>query len=175
MMSAQKVAYTKPKKTISFYSILSHSAGIQAIACYRRGSGDSNNCIEKLFSSYLKVVKNAKITPNFKHIFLNNWIRNTVRFLPVTATYTCNCLNIKAGLLTVILYVESFACRNFAPILPPTFVGETLVWLHTYSDFTTIYTYSVEYFCNTKGQHGLIYCIAENYNQGRKYSRIPQF
>ena len=67
----QKIAYTMPKTTMRFCSFSSHSAGIQAIACYRRGSGDGNNCLEKFCSSYLKVAKYAKITPNFKRIFLN--------------------------------------------------------------------------------------------------------
>ena len=70
-MPAQKVAYTMPETKISFCSFSSLSAGIQAIACCRRGSGGGNNCLEMLFSSYLTVAKNAKITPNLKYVFLN--------------------------------------------------------------------------------------------------------
>ena len=59
---AQKVAHTMPKTTKSFCSFSSHSADIQAITCCCRGSGDCNDCLEKLFSSYLKVVQNTRIT-----------------------------------------------------------------------------------------------------------------
>ena len=40
MMPAQKVVYTMPETTISFRSFSSHSVGIEAIACYCRGSGE---------------------------------------------------------------------------------------------------------------------------------------
>ena len=59
-MPAQKVAYTMPETSISFGAFSSLSVGIQAIACYHRGSGDGNKSLEKLFSSYLIVYKNTK-------------------------------------------------------------------------------------------------------------------
>ena len=56
-MPAQKVAFTMPDTTISFGSFSSHSAGIQAIACYRRVRRQQ----QLLLSLYLKVAKYAKI------------------------------------------------------------------------------------------------------------------
>jgi hypothetical protein len=55
-----------------FRAFVSLSAGIQASTWYCRGSSDDNRSLEKFLSSYLKVAKNAKITPNFKRIFLRN-------------------------------------------------------------------------------------------------------
>jgi hypothetical protein len=71
-MPAQKVAYSMSDNKIGFRAFVGLSAGIQASAWYRRGSGDGNKSLERLLSSYLKVFKNAKITPIFKRIFLNN-------------------------------------------------------------------------------------------------------
>jgi hypothetical protein len=59
-MPAQKVAYSMPENKIGFRAFVSLSTGIQASACYRRGSGDDNKSLEKLLRSYLKVAKNAK-------------------------------------------------------------------------------------------------------------------
>ncbi len=59
-MLTEKVAYSMPENKIGFRALLSLSAGIQASACYRRGSGDDNKSLEKLLRSYPKVAKNAK-------------------------------------------------------------------------------------------------------------------
>jgi hypothetical protein len=60
-MPAQKVAYSfLPENKIGFCALVSLSAGIQASACYRRGSGDNSKGLEKLLRSYLKVAKNTK-------------------------------------------------------------------------------------------------------------------
>ena len=49
-----------PKSCLDYNKLFSsHSAVIQVIIYYCKGSGDSNNCLEKLTRSYLKYAKNA--------------------------------------------------------------------------------------------------------------------
>ena len=57
--------------TVAFRAFLSLCFEIQAITCNRRGSDNNKGKLEKLLSSYLKVATNAKITPNFTHVFNN--------------------------------------------------------------------------------------------------------
>ena len=79
------VAHTMPKTTISFCAFSSLSAGILAIAYYRKGSGDNIKSLNKLFSSCLKLPKQH---PTSSTSFSIVDFQNNVRFLPVTAAYT---------------------------------------------------------------------------------------